>query len=50
MCQLKSDTPVTLPLFKNLYCSPKADTGLDEEPAESTDNKAETDIMKSKLT
>jgi len=31
-----------LPLFKTLYYSWEADTGLDEEPAESTDNKVET--------
>lgn len=43
MCQLKTDSPVILPLFKKLYRSPEADTlDLNDEPAESTDNKAET--------
>ena len=50
MCQLKTDFPVILPLFKKLYCSPEADTlDLNDEPAESTDNKAETGIMNTKL-
>jgi len=49
MCQIKTDTPVILPLFKKLYCSSEADTDLHEEPAESSDNKAETGIMNTKL-
>ena len=50
MCQLKTDFPVILPLFKKVYCSPEADTlDLNDEPAESTDNKAETGIMNTKL-
>ena len=50
MCQLKTDFPVILPLFKKLYCSPEADTlDLNDEPAESTDNKVETGIMNTKL-
>ena len=48
MCQLKTDTPVILPLFKKLFCSPEADTDLNDEPSESTDN-AETGIMNTKL-
>ena len=43
MCQLITDSPVILPLFKKLCRSPEADIlDLDDEPAESTDNKAET--------
>ena len=49
MCQLKTDTPVILPLFKKLYSSSEADTDLHEEPAESSDNKAGTGIMDTKL-
>ena len=50
MCQLKTDSPVILPLFKKLYCSPEADTlDLKDEPAESTDNKAGTGILNTKL-
>ena len=49
MCQLKTDRPVILPLFKTIYCSPEADTDLNYEPAESNGNKAETSIMNTKL-
>jgi len=49
MCQIKTDTPVILPLFKKLYCSSGADTDLHEEPAELSDNKTETGIMNTKL-
>ena len=38
MCQLKADIPVTLPLFKTLYCSLDADTDLNVKPAESNGN------------
>ena len=48
MCQLKTNTPVILPLFKKLFCSPEADTDLNDEPSESTDN-VETGIMNTKL-
>ena len=49
MCQLKTDAPVILPLFKKLYCNSEAGTDLHEEPAETSDNKAETGIMNTKL-
>ena len=45
MCQLKSDTPVILSLFKKLSCSSEAEIDLHEEPAKSSDNKAATGIM-----
>ena len=49
LCQLKSDSPVILPLFKKLYCSPEADTDFNDESAESNGNKDETGIMNTKL-
>ena len=49
MSQLKTDTPVILPLFKKLYCNSEVDTDIHEEPAKSSDNKAETGIMNTKL-
>ena len=49
MCQLKTDTPVILPLFKKIYSNSEADTDLHEEPAKSIDNKAGTGIMDTKL-
>ena len=49
LCQLKSDSPVILPLFKKLYCSPEADKDLNDESAEPNGNKDETGIMNTKL-
>ena len=49
LCQLKFVSPVILPLFKKLYCSPEADTALNDESAESKGNKDETGVMNTKL-
>ena len=48
MCELKTDRPVILPLFKKLYCTPDGETDLCDESAESKGYKAETSIMKLK--
>ena len=47
MCQLKTDRPVILPLFKKLYCTPETDTLSDEFHAAINENK--TGIMQNKL-
>ena len=49
MCQFKVDSPVILPLFKKLYCTPETDTDLCDDPVESNSNKPETGIMHTKL-
>ena len=49
MCQFRTDSPVTLPLFKKLYCTPETDTDLCDDSVESSSNKPETGIMHTKL-
>lgn len=44
MCQLKTAKHVILPLFKKLYHTPEADTDVNNEPAESNDNKLRLEI------
>ena len=40
---------LSCPLFKKLYCTPEAETGLHDEPAETNGNKPETGTMHTKL-
>ena len=49
MCQLNTNKPVILPLFKKLYFTPEVDTDFNDEPAESTGNKPKTGIMNTEL-
>ena len=45
MCQLNTNKPVILPLFKKHYFTLEVDTDFNDESTESTGTKPETRIM-----
>ena len=49
MCQLNTNKPVILPLFKKLYFTPEVDIDFNDEPSDSTGYRPVTGIMNTKL-